>query len=165
MGEIKMELIEGLEIFIFDLDNTTIDSRHRQGAGSLESWHRNTTRDSIFNDDLLPLSQYIRLLHNLRYKVIICTSRCLTKDDYEYLYSVVDVPYEVKIISRDKTDSRECGEFKKARLSYLANFKQFRKQPKILIDDNDSVRDSFRSLGNNCIALTPQSAMGFLSGV
>jgi hypothetical protein len=154
-----------MEIFIFDLDNTTIDSRHRQGKGSLESWHRNMTRDSIFNDELMPLSQYIRLLYNLRYKVIICTSRCLTKDDYEYLYSVVDVPSEVKIISRDKTDSRECGKFKKARLSYLANFKQFKDRDKILIDDNDSVREQFQSLGNNCIALTPQSAMGFLSGV
>ena len=79
-----------MEIFIFDLDNTTIDSRHRQGKGSLESWHRNMTKESIFKDELMPLSQYIRLLHNLRYKVIICTSRCLTKDDYEYLYSVVD---------------------------------------------------------------------------
>ena len=34
-------------IFIFDLDGTTINSDHRQGQGSLVSWFRNNTRENI----------------------------------------------------------------------------------------------------------------------
>ena len=33
-------------IFIFDLDQTTIDSTHRVGHGSLTSWVRNATREN-----------------------------------------------------------------------------------------------------------------------
>ena len=43
-------IVENKTIFIFDLDQTTINSEHRVGHGSLTSWVRNSTRENIMND-------------------------------------------------------------------------------------------------------------------
>ena len=139
-------------IFIFDLDGTTINSDHRQGQGSLVSWFRNNTRENIFRDIPMYLGQFIGILYTLGFKVVICTSRTLSKADYEFLYTRLYVPVGVKIISRKEGDKREPELYKKERLSYLANFKQFKDCEKILIDDNPEVRRTFRELGKNCKA-------------
>ena len=52
-------IVENKTIFIFDLDQTTINSEHRVGHGSLTSWVRNSTRENIMNDELMFLSQFI----------------------------------------------------------------------------------------------------------
>ena len=139
-------------IFIFDLDGTTIDSGHRVGGGSLPSWFNNNTAENILKDTPMYLGQFIGILFNLGFKVLVCTSRTLGKADYEFLYTKLYLPVGVKIISRDKGDNREPNVYKKERLSYLANFKQFKDCEKILIDDNSDVRNSFRELGENCKA-------------
>ena len=139
-------------IFIFDLDGTTINSEHRVGGGSLPSWFNNNTEENIFKDTPMYLGQFIGILFNLGFKVLICTSRTLGKADYEFLYTKLYVPVGVKIISRNKDDRRDPDVYKKERLSYLANFKQFKECEKILIDDNSDVRTSFRELGKNCKA-------------
>ena len=140
------------DIFIFDLDGTTINSNHRAGHGSLPSWFRNNTIENIFKDIPMYLSQFIGILHNLEFKVLICTSRTLSKADFEYLYTKLYIPVGVKIISREEGDKREPDVYKKERLSYLANFKQFKECEKILIDDNPDIRRAFRELGINCKA-------------
>ena len=139
-------------IFIFDLDGTTINSEHRTGHGSLVSWFRNNTAENIFKDIPMYLGQFIGILYTLGFKVIICTSRTLSNADYEYLYTKLYVPVNVKIISRTEGDTREPEIYKKERLSYLANFKQFKECEKILIDDNPDIRRAFRELGKNCKA-------------
>tara|TARA_Y100001951_G_scaffold91238_1_gene85088 strand:+ start:311 stop:805 length:495 start_codon:yes stop_codon:yes gene_type:complete len=139
-------------IFIFDLDGTTINSSHRQGHGSLVSWFRNNVPENIIKDTPMYLGQFIGILFNLGFKVLICTSRTLSKADYEFLYTKLYIPVDVKIISREKGDKREPEVFKKWELSYLANFKQFKDCEKILIDDNPEVRRTFRELGKNCKA-------------
>jgi len=53
------------EIFIFDLDGTTINSNHRVGGGSLPSWFKNNTLENIFKDVPMYLSQFIGILDNL----------------------------------------------------------------------------------------------------
>jgi len=139
-------------IFIFDLDRTTVDSEHRAGRGSLSSWFANATAENILKDSPMYLGQFIGILFNLGFRVIICTSRSMTKADYEFLYTKLYVPVGVKIISRTRGDNREPDIYKKEKLSYLANFKQFKECEKILIDDNSSVRRAFRELGKNCKA-------------
>jgi hypothetical protein len=52
-------------IFIFDLDGTTINSDHRQGHGSLVSWFRNNTRENIFRDIPMYLGQFRRSFREL----------------------------------------------------------------------------------------------------
>ena len=146
------------EIFIFDLDGTTINSNHRVGGGSLPSWFKNNTLENIFKDVPMYLSQFIGILDNLKFKVLICTSRTLSKADYEYLYTKLYVPVDLKIISREEGDKRQPEVFKKWELSYLANFKQFKDREKILIDDNPDVRRAFRELGENCRAWDIYSA-------
>ena len=94
-------------IFIFDLDGTVIDSSHRQGE-SLADWFAMNTRENIFKDVVLPLGQRITDLYKRGYKVLICTSRSLSKDDLEYLQDILYVPFGVKLISRrfgDQTPS------------------------------------------------------------
>ena len=45
-------------IFIFDLDGTTVDSRHRTSLPfSLDYWNENSTRENILKDRLMPLSR------------------------------------------------------------------------------------------------------------
>jgi hypothetical protein len=139
-------------IFIFDLDRTTVNSKHREGHGSLSSWFANATAENILKDAPMYLGQFIGILSNLGFRVIICTSRSMTKADYEFLYTKLYVPVGVKIISRTRGDNREPDIYKKEKLSYLANFKQFKECEKILIDDNSSVRRAFRELGKNCKA-------------
>ena len=146
------ELEDQNPIFIFDLDQTTINSEHRVGHGSLTSWVRNSTRENIMNDELMFLSQFIGILNNVGFQVIVCTSRVLGKDDWEFLYAKMYLPSDVKVIHRHEGDTREPNLYKKERLSYLANFKQYSKKIKILIDDNSEVRKSFRELGRNCKA-------------
>ena len=34
-------------LYIFDLDGTTVDSSHRLGRGSLESWKRTTRQKTL----------------------------------------------------------------------------------------------------------------------
>ena len=87
-------------IFIFDLDRTTVNSEHREGRGSLSSWFANATAENILKDSPMYLGQFIGILFNLGFRVIICTSRSMTKADYEFLYTKLYVPVGVKIISR-----------------------------------------------------------------
>ena len=82
-------------IFIFDLDGTTINSTHRQGHGSLVSWFRNNVPENIVKDIPMYLGQFIGILHTVGFKVLICTSRTLSKADYEYLYTKLYVPVDV----------------------------------------------------------------------
>ena len=44
--------------FIFDLDETVIDSHHRQGE-TLAEWIALNTRENILKDTLLPLADLI----------------------------------------------------------------------------------------------------------
>ena len=70
-------------IFIFDLDGTTVDSRHRTSMPfNLDYWNENSTRENILKDRLLPLSRKMVELIAFGYEVIICTARTLGKYDY-----------------------------------------------------------------------------------
>ena len=109
-------------IFIFDLDGTTVDSRHRTTMPfNLAYWNENATRENILKDALMQLSKKMVELIGFGYEVVICTARTLSKYDYEYLYDIIGLPNDIKIISRAKEDTRENHIYKKSNLQYLVN--------------------------------------------
>ena len=149
-------------IFIFDLDGTTVDSRHRTSLPfSLDYWNENSTRENILRDRLMPLSRKMVELINLGYEVIICTARTLGKYDYEYLYDIIGLPNDIKIISRAKEDTRENHIYKKSNLQYLVNLKPFKDRQKILIDDEYLNRITFASMNPKCASWNIHQAERF----
>ena len=53
------------QIYIFDLDGTVINSSHRftgtaEGKVNLEAWIKDSTRENIFKDTLLPLAKFMK---------------------------------------------------------------------------------------------------------
>ena len=77
-------------IAIYDLDNTIIDSEHRQlsnadGSINLEHWFKNCTEEKIEKDTLLPLYNKLVKQYKEGNTIILCTARNMGKYDYEYL--------------------------------------------------------------------------------
>ena len=76
---------------IFDLDNTVIDSSHRQfhlpdGSLDLAHWRENSTVEKIAQDKLLPLANTWKAYqNNPRICIIICTARVMARADFDYL--------------------------------------------------------------------------------
>jgi hypothetical protein len=71
--------------FLWDLDQTLIDSSHRNN-GDLGYWIQNSVGHMIRKDSLLPLVGVYKILRNYPRTTHICvTSRELTDHDYEFL--------------------------------------------------------------------------------
>ena len=76
---------------MMDLDLTAIDSTHRaryhaDGSIDLTYWRANSTREKIFQDTLLPVSETWRKLQMQKdYNIIVCTARVISKDDIDFL--------------------------------------------------------------------------------
>ena len=78
--------------YIFDLDNTVVDSSHRQatrsdGSLDLDHWKANSTPAMIEADSLLPLAHQWRKAHRKGATIIVCTARVMSPADYRYLTS------------------------------------------------------------------------------
>lgn len=79
--------------YVFDLDHTTIDSRHRVNPCILPNGDLDLakyvaeacTDEKIHNDSLLPLAAYMQQLIEAGEKVIILTARDCSNADYVYL--------------------------------------------------------------------------------
>ena len=99
-------------LYIFDLDGTTVDSAHRLGRGSLESWKRNNTPENIAKDGLLPLADLVHLINRRRPNdmTIVCTSRVMGVADYDFVNKNLN---PVGILCRKEGDERPCGELKR----------------------------------------------------
>lgn len=79
-----------MRFYIFDLDGTTIDSRHRyatleNGDIDLQYWLDNSTPEKIAADKLLPLASEITRRYYSGDYVIICTSRIMSNADFQFL--------------------------------------------------------------------------------
>ena len=106
---------------IFDLDGTVIDSSHRRsynpdGTLNIDEWRRNSTRDNIMRDKLLPLASIMRELIHAKEMVAICTARVLRDADYDFL-SLHGIMPRI-IISRTEGDTTPDAEFKKRELAH-----------------------------------------------
>ena len=126
-------------VVIFDLDGTTINSAHRTpkaetGHVLLPEYIRMKTRENIFKDTLLPLAKQLKKLYNdgLTY-VVICTSRMMDKDDYDYL-KANNIQYN-KMLSRPDNCTLPDGKFKIMMFNKIRNLKQFKDLPFFFFDD------------------------------
>jgi hypothetical protein len=88
---------------IWDLDNTIVDSKHRQvtladGTLNLAHWIENNTEKKIMKDTLLPAVIWLRNQYAQRPKhcIIICTARVLGAADYAY-FMENDIPFHVML--------------------------------------------------------------------
>lgn len=101
--------------YVFDLDDTVIDSNHRRrfhdGRLDLDHWIKNRTRENIFKDTLLPLAKIMRGVYLDGHEVVISTSRNISVDDIDFL-SENGLLYH-KVYSRTLGDSRSPVELKK----------------------------------------------------
>ena len=148
---------------------TIVNSLHRQGE-TLDDWFDLNTEENCKKDTpILPLANYVRELWESGFHVLICTSRTLSSWDYDYFINRLYIPKEVKIIGRPAKGHKDYGmasdKLKKKQLSYLENFKHFRKCQKYLIDDKEANLISFEELGSNCTGLNPTGALRLLKSI
>ena len=134
--------------FIFDLDGTVIDSSHRQGD-TLDDWRRMNTSDNIAKDSTLPLFDQMRDAINDGQDVIICTSRVMGDDDFQWLadHGISGVT----ILCRDTNDNRHAGFFKLSMLHDYAKslglaWGRFTRNC-LMFDDDSGVQDTLKSVG------------------
>ena len=135
-------------IFIFDLDNTIINSEHRterdsQGKLNLSHWFKNATPENIAKDTLLPLASLFKKAKT-KHHLVICTARNLTKADRDFLKN--NGLNTSNILSRKKGDMRSDDLLKCSLLSKLFQTK-FKGKRAIMFDDNPEVRQAVKKLG------------------
>jgi len=137
-----------LPIFLFDLDETVIDSSHRQGE-TLDDWRRMNTPINIARDSMLPLASTMIQAISEGLDIGICTSRVMGKADLAWLKMRGMLP--AFTLSRSINDNRPAGEFKLAKMSELAiarrvSFDEIRRRV-ILWDDNADVQSTLKNAG------------------
>lgn len=140
--------------YFFDLDDTVIDSSHRQrinadGSIDLAFWRANSTPEKIMLDAALPLAEMWRRAKAQGDMVNICTSRVMSAADFAMLESH-GLTYDF-CLSRQAWDDRPCGELK---LSMLREYAARIRSPwapfckiSVLFDDNIDVQDTLGGAG------------------
>ena len=128
------------QIFIFDLDDTVIDSSHRATLKSdaieldLDAWRRDSTRENIMKDSLLPLANFMReCISNPNTFVWVCTARNMQQADHDFLAKHELTPNLV--LSRQLDDNTADDILKRKMISKLLNLKPFRDCETIFFDD------------------------------
>lgn len=144
-----------MNVIIFDLDETLIDSKHRtprnpDGTVNLAYYMAHATRENIFKDTLLPLAKEAqRIFAEGKHYVIFCTARHMHAADYDFLAA-----HNLKahrIFSRDKAREfhykmRDAA-YKTQWLKPLLNLRQFRNRQFFMIDDEKKVISALRKCG------------------
>ena len=130
------------QIFIFDLDDTVIDSSHRatltvdngQVVLDLDAWRRDSTRENIMKDSLLPLANFMRECIQAEHTFVwVCTARNMQQADHDFLAKHDLTPNLV--LSRQLDDDRADHELKFKMLNKLLQLKPFRDCETIFFDD------------------------------
>ena len=130
-------------IYIFDLDETVLDSSHRKIATDnerefLEHWKKHNTAKNILRDKPLPLLRFMRMLISKGKPVWILTAREMGIADYRLLENL-GIRAKV-ILSRKAGDNRPDPIFKVARIRPLLNLPTIRNQEMIFFDDKEANR-------------------------
>jgi len=140
-------------IWIFDLDQTVIDSSHRAIDGVtpsafLRDW-KSHSREQILQDALLPLGKFMKHLIAKNEFVMICTARNMSGADFELLDNL-GINCKV-IISRGANDNRQDADYKLARISQFIKANGYEKRDIVLFDDKQEIREVVSTLPNvNC---------------
>lgn len=138
--------------FIFDLDETVIDSSHRtpnfpDGSLNLQAYIEKHTPENVAKDTLLPLADTMKQLMQVGHKVAIITARFMHDCDYEYLQA--NGIRTRHIYSRDRTTKKHQalrdGEYKAEWIRRLP--KTLAKNHIIMFDDAKPVKSALRKMG------------------
>tara|TARA_R110002167_G_scaffold137756_1_gene324833 strand:+ start:22 stop:486 length:465 start_codon:yes stop_codon:yes gene_type:complete len=138
--------------FIFDLDETVIDSSHRQGE-TLDEWIALNTRDNILKDTLLPLADQMKAAYHNGDVVTVCTSRVLSAHDFES-FRLLGLRFD-NLLARTLLDGNEApGSLKLRLLQGMAkrqniSWTQFCRTA-IMFDDNSDVKETLNRNGLKC---------------
>ena len=138
-------------LFIFDLDDTTINSQHRQGE-TLADWIANNTPENVAKDSLLPLADSWKTIDQSRDIVVILTSRVIADADLAFL-ARFGLRYRF-IYSRPMGSQISCGQLKAAMVRQCArdlgwSLARLTKQA-YMFDDSGEVRESLTAMGVRC---------------
>ena len=138
-------------LFIFDLDDTTIDSHHRQGE-TLADWIANNTPENVAKDSLLPLAHSWRTIDQSQHTVVIMTSRVIGDADLAFL-ARSDLRYRF-IYSRPEGSQIPCGQLKAAMVRQCArdlgwSLARLTKHA-YMFDDSGEVRETLTAMGVRC---------------
>ena len=141
-------------IFLFDLDDTTVSSHHRQrlnsdGTIDLHHWRSFNTAENIAKDIELPLAHMLRGAIRRGLDVGILTSRVMGKADRTWL--MTRGLWAPLVMSRELSDVRATGSYKLAQLHKLAierreSFARL-KQRIVLWDDCQNVQKVLKNAG------------------
>jgi len=140
-------------VIIFDLDDTVINSRHRQpnkpdGTLDLQAYFAMKTRENIFRDTLLPLAKEMQRLYTDNY-IIVCTSRNMDIHDYDYL-TKYNLPYH-KMLCRRHMEMTPDAVLKTRLLGSFLSLRQFKRKHKVMFDDAKPVITAIRKMGIPCL--------------
>lgn len=144
-----------VQVYVFDLDGTVIDSSHRHatlpcGALNLPHWIENSTPEKIALDTLLPLAESMRKAYAAGHHVIVCTARVMSKADIAFLEQH-GLKYHA-LLSRPEGDRSKDGALKQRLLTcYLNRMQRLHARVSfsdfIMFDDNWNVLETVRRMG------------------
>ncbi len=149
---------EAMQIVVFDLDGTVIDSSHRHlnkpdGSIDLAHWRANCTREKIMQDSLLPLAKSMRAMKAAGHHIVICTARVVTEHDMAFIVKN-DLPFDGFLSREGENDNRPDGAMKVQLLTEYVQaqgYKSIRDAGIIMFDDNLKVIAAISAAGGICI--------------
>lgn len=150
-----------MQIVVFDLDGTVIDSSHRHlskadGSIDLAHWRENCTREKIMQDGLLPLATAMRNMKKAGHHVVVCTARVMSEHDYAYL-AHHELEYDGILSREGENDNRADGPMKVELLTEYVKtlgFTSIRQSGLIMFDDNLKVIAAISAAGGICFNAT-----------
>lgn len=137
-----------MQIFVFDLDQTVIDSSHRtpviDGKIDLVKYVSLQTRENIYKDKILPLASVMKQKYINNDYIIVCTARKMTKHDYDFLNDHNLHFHEIYERGKVKIEvaKLEDGEYK------MKCLKAYKKIEYTFYDDSNEVINKFNSFKN-----------------
>jgi hypothetical protein len=142
-------------LYIYDLDDTVIDSRHRQLRGAdkirtLAYWRANNTPARVAQDRPLPLLDTLKAQHRAGHTIVLCTSRIMGPADYAWLWDH-GVPF-YRCLHRTLADNTTpCGELKHSLLLGLCDSLgwtwEWLCQNAAMLDDSQDVQKTLGAAG------------------
>lgn len=150
-------------MFIFDLDQTLIDSSHRtakaikNGVFCIDTYKNQcNTPELIARDQLLPLSRYAQKLLSKGEQFAIITARFLTDADHSFLIEHELINHTTIILGRESVtqDVRALGD-----VTYkLHQFDRLQRitgasSGYVMFDDLPNIVTAFNNTSGKCVAL------------
>lgn len=110
--------------YVYDLDQTIIESRHRQlfdsnGKLDINHWIHMKTYENVMKDTLLPVASHMKDVYKRGHCVVICTSRNINQFDLDFLKKH-NLNFHI-MLCRKHGDHRSSADMKYELLSNLMN--------------------------------------------